>query len=171
MRYFLRVFKCVSTPFDFNTQFGYFCPKVLLVNISIEHQLLWTRLNNFELDDRSSRFSFTHKLVQEQKWKLSFAIRASHEYKRFIFLCSIADKSMCPSMCIDTVWHLHLLYTHSYWIDMCQNTLGKMIHHNPSKGGNEEEQKHQNMYIETLNFYQHVFNQTPPPDIWPMPSM
>jgi hypothetical protein len=27
------------------------------------------------------------------------------------------------------------------------------------------------MYIETLNFYQHVFNQTPPPDIWPMPSM
>ncbi len=141
------------------------------MNISIEEQILWNRLNNFELDDRSSLFSFTYQLVQEQKWNLSFAIRASQEYKRFIFLCSLSEKSMCPSMNVDAVWHLHLLYTKSYWIDMCQNVLGKMIHHHPSKGGNEEEQKHKKMYIETLHFYKHVFNQPPPQDIWPLSSL
>jgi len=141
------------------------------MNLSIEEQFLWTRLNKFELDDRTSRFSFTSKLVKEQQWKLSFALRASHEYKRFIFLCCIANKSMCPSVSIDTVWHLHLLYTKSYWIDMCQEILGKMIHHHPSKGGNEEEQKHKSMYVETLQFYQYAFNEPPPEDIWPIPSL
>jgi len=54
---------------------------------------------------------------------------------------------------------------------MCQEILGKMIHHHPSKGGNEEEQKHKSMYVETLQFYQYAFNEPPPEDIWPIPSL
>lgn len=81
-------------------------------------------------------------------------------------LC-IADHSLTPSDQVDQVWHLHLLYTQSYWIDFCQDTLGKQIHHGPTKGGKQEGEKYNDLYEKTLALYKTLFKRDAPQDIWP----
>jgi hypothetical protein len=62
---------------------------------------------------------------------------------------------------------LHLTYTRSYWIDLCKNTIGKDIHHNPTEGGAEEDRKFRNLYNETLKLYEEYFSSKPPVLVWP----
>jgi hypothetical protein len=40
--------------------------------------------------------------------------RAIGEYRRFLYLTQIAAHDLTPSKAIDSIWHLHLLYTQSY---------------------------------------------------------
>lgn len=70
-----------------------------------------------------------------------------------------------PSVPIDLVWHLHLIYTHSYWHKFCDGVLGKPVHHSPSLGGKIEKKKYDRLYEQTLATYQVYFG-TPPADIW-----
>ncbi len=132
-----------------------------------DQQLLWEKIRNFELDDPASAFTFSDRLARENGWSLEYAIRAGHEYKKFIFLLCIAPHPLTPSEQVDQVWHLHLLYTHSYWTDMCHHMLGRDIHHGPTKGGQAEKDKFEDWYTRTLELYQTTFTQTPPTDIWP----
>lgn len=128
---------------------------------------LWQRIEAFKLDDGDARHPFTHKLLQEYKWQSEFTERAVAEYKKFIYLCVIIPKGASPSPIVDQVWHMHLTYSKNYWEDFCQNTLYVNLHHNPSKGGEEEVVKHRQWYNETIQQYKEVFETDPPIDIWP----
>ena len=88
------------------------------------------------------------------------------EYKKFIYLCCVSNNQITPSDAVDQVWHLHLTYTKSYWIKLCKETLGKEIHHNPTKGGKIEKEKFSNCYDATFDIYKTEFKVTPPNSIW-----
>ncbi len=74
---------------------------------------------------------------------------------------------MSPSDQVDQAWHLHLLYTRSYWNRFCKEALGKPLHHGPTKGGGEEREKFNEWYGKTLESYRRFFGEDPPADIWP----
>ncbi len=122
------------------------------------------------MDDGTAAVPFSVKLASSENWSIEFTKRAIEEYKKFILLCCISEKGASPSRTVDEVWHLHLTYTQSYWIDFCRNTLGKDIHHYPSAGGDLENHKHLEWYKETLQLYHTVFGAGPPVDIWPPPT-
>ncbi len=130
---------------------------------------LWIKIRAFELDERGIAFPFSKKLANEQNWTEAFTKRAIEEYRKFIYLCVISPNGASPSNIIDEVWHLHLTYTTCYWKQFCLETIGKEIHHHPSKGGNPEKDKHLQWYNDTIELYHSVFGQSPPTDIWPLP--
>jgi hypothetical protein len=130
-----------------------------------EQNKLWNKIQNLEIDDIDSSFTFTDRLARENDWSIEYSLRAILEYKKFIFLITISDFPQTPSDQIDQVWHLHLLYTESYWIELCKNTINKNIHHGPTKGS-EERTLFKEQYIKTLEFYESIFKEKPPKDIW-----
>jgi len=134
-----------------------------------ERNALWIKIRNFPLDEKDVAINFSQKLATLQKWSPAFTKRVIEEYRKFIFLCCIAENGASPSNMVDEAWHLHLTYTKSYWVDFCKNTLNKEIHHHPSKGGADENHKHEDWYKETLQLYKTVFGLAPPTDIWPRP--
>jgi len=121
--------------------------------MTVEQKTLWDKLEEFQLDDFDSTFTFTDRLCRENGWKYEYSIRAINEYKKFIFLICISDHPLTPSDQIDQVWHLHLLYTRSYWTDFCQKTLGRQIHHGPTKGGKSEKEKFGSMLIRKISVW------------------
>ncbi|MEM0543536.1 hypothetical protein WFZ85_13005 [Flavobacterium sp. j3] len=133
-----------------------------------EEQLqLWNEIKGFEIDDAEASFTFTDRLARENGWSIEYAVRTILEYKKFIFLLTLSDHPLTPSDQVDQVWHLHLLYTQSYWVDFCDTTIKRKIHHNPTKGGDNEKSKFNNWYEKTKTFYQEVFKLEAPNDIWP----
>ncbi len=128
---------------------------------------LWLSIKQFELDNPRAELSFSGRLGRENGWSPDFAIRAIYEYKKFIFLICHYDQPLTPSDQVDQVWHLHLLYTKNYWIDFCQKTLKKQIHHQPTEGGRAEREKFAIWYEQTKLYYRDAFGQEPPADIWP----
>jgi hypothetical protein len=127
--------------------------------------VLWHKIKNFEIDDPTSSFTFTDRLARENDWSIEYSVRTVFEYKKFLFLILIADFPLTPSDQIDQVWHLHLLYTQSYWIDFCKNTIQQDIHHGPTKGA-EQKPLFKDQYLKTLAFYESTFQKKPPKDIW-----
>jgi hypothetical protein len=126
---------------------------------------LYRRICNFDLDEPDASFPFSHKLVREYYWTRTYTLRAIQEYKKFIFLGMVSDRIVSPSVPIDLVWHIHLIYTDSYWNKFCGEVLGKSFHHSPSSGGTSEKLKYDRLYQKTLNIYQLYFG-IPPADIW-----
>lgn len=132
-----------------------------------EQSILWQKINDFELDDPNISLSFTDRLARENGWTLEYAIKTISEYKKFIFLITIHNQPLTPSDQVDQVWHLHLIYTQSYWEDFCKITLQKNIHHGPTKGGENEKNKFTNWYEKTKELYRETFLSEPPIVIWP----
>jgi hypothetical protein len=124
-------------------------------------------LMGFQIDVEGDRLPFSARLRRENVWSEKYADRAIREYKRFLYLLSVCEGELTPSDQIDQVWHLHLLYTKSYWIDLCQNTLGCQLHHMPTRGGGKELTRFKRQYQATLQRYAEVFGSEPPADIWP----
>jgi hypothetical protein len=135
--------------------------------IDREHESLWQGISEFALDDPTAKRTFSLRLRQENAWSEEFAARVICEYKRFAFLCLVADQPCVPSRFVDQVWHMHILNLHSYLFDFCRGVLGRMLWHRPSKGGIEEGERHHKLYGLTLDSYERCFGQAPPPDIWP----
>jgi hypothetical protein len=133
-------------------------------------QPLWEKIQHFRIDDPDARTKFSNKLASQNNWTPTYAQRVIEEYRRFMFLCSISPKGASPSYDVDQAWHLHLTYTQNYWKDFCRDTVGKEIHHHPSKGGTDEDHKHTDWYADTLQLYAEVFEEKPPGDIWPPPG-
>ncbi|CAN5598304.1 hypothetical protein BH11BAC3_BH11BAC3_41530 [soil metagenome] len=129
-------------------------------------QPLWENIQSFAIDDPHSSFPFSRKLARENNWTRSFTLTAIEEYRKFIYLCCTLPEGASPSPVIDKVWHLHLTYTTNYWVDFCEKTLSKKIHHHPSKGGDDEQNKHNTWYSDTLKHYTEIFESTPPKSIW-----
>ncbi|WP_298515968.1 hypothetical protein [uncultured Kordia sp.] len=132
-----------------------------------EQKTLWNKIEAFQLDDSQSTFTFTDRLCRENGWKYEYGVRAIHEYKKFMFLICIADHPLTPSDQVDQVWHLHLLYTRSYWTEFCQHILEREIHHGPTKGGANEKEKFNDWYEKTKELYVTIFKKNVPTDIWP----
>jgi hypothetical protein len=128
---------------------------------------LWQKIENFQLDSPQSAFKFSDRLARENGWGQLYTLRVIEEYKKFIFLCCITQNGVTPSDAVDQAWHLHLTFTDSYWIDLCRDTLQTEIHHNPTKGGAQENAKYDGYYTDTQQQYLQIFDANPPPDIWP----
>lgn len=136
-----------------------------------EQLILWNKIQAFELDDPTAAYSFSDRLARENGWSLEYSLRTIVEYKKFMYLLCIAGHPLTPSDQVDQVWHLHLIYTRSYWIDFCEGVLGRQIHHGPTKGGAAENDKFTDWYAKTKELYANQFAEIPPPDIWPDSSI
>ncbi|HCA82427.1 MAG TPA: hypothetical protein DEP18_01475 [Flavobacteriales bacterium] len=128
---------------------------------------LWNKIERLELDDPQADLTFSGRLARENGWSLEFALGAIEEYKRFIYLICVSNTALTPSDEVDQVWHLHLLYTESYWDELCTEILGRKIHHGPTKGGNKEREKFEVMYERTLRNYEEEFGISAPEEYWP----
>lgn len=138
--------------------------------MSPKETVLYQQICDFELDSPEAIFPFSYKLAWEYQWTGIYTYRVIQEYKKFVFLAMVADHVVSPSTAVDRVWHLHLLYTHSYWEQFCGKILNKPLHHSPSLGGKQEGLKYRYYYQQTLETYQQYFG-TPPSDIWCSPQL
>lgn len=127
---------------------------------------LCERIEAFNLDEKDAILTFSDRLARENGWDMKYTYLVIDEYKKFIFLCCVSDNPVTPSDPVDQAWHLHLTYTKSYWLDFCRETLGKDIHHNPTKGGETEKEKFDYCYTLLQQLYTEKFGQLPPEDIW-----
>lgn len=133
--------------------------------IVLENEL-WKRLQRFSLDSSQADFPFSKKLAKEENWTEGFTAKAIEEYKKFVYLCCTLPNGASPSEVVDKVWHMHLIYTQNYWEEFCPNVLQQKLHHYPSKGGKNENVKHQSWFNETLKHYENIFGEKAPEDIW-----
>lgn len=125
------------------------------------------QIESFTIGSEHDRLTFIKRLARENAWSVSFAKKAYAEYLRFIYMVSISDEQLTPSDEVDQVWHLHMTYTQSYWVDLCRHVLGVELHHKPTKGGNAEQSRYKQQYSDTLDFYLETFSAQPPSAIWP----
>ncbi len=132
-----------------------------------QQSALWARLKDFEIDDPEADFTFSMRLARENGWTLHFSLRVIEEYKKFLLLACTSGHPVTPSDQVDQVWHLHLIYTRSYWKVLCERILKTEIHHGPTLGGMDEGEKYQNLYQLTKESYRRIFGENPPIDIWP----
>lgn len=128
---------------------------------------LLSRLEQFEFDDRPAKFAFADRLAKENGWSREFTRRVMREYVRFMYLAAVAGHPVTPSEAVDQVWHLHMIYTRSYWERLCGRELGIAIHHEPTTGGRAEGIKFVDWYERTKDSYRRVIGEGPPSDIWP----
>ncbi|MGL4637316.1 MAG: glycine-rich domain-containing protein [Beijerinckiaceae bacterium] len=128
---------------------------------------LWKRIDAFQIDDPSADLMFSDRLARENSWDKRFTLHTIEEYKRFLYLACVAEHQVTPSDAVDQAWHLHLVYTHSYWDVLCKTVLQRPLHHGPTKGGNSEASRYSDNYLGTLAAYQREFDEVAPADIWP----
>lgn len=128
---------------------------------------LWQSLQEFRIDEPGTELNFVSRLAEENHWQFPYAERVFDEYKRFLYLAIAAEHPASPSDAVDQAWHLHLAYTRSYWDELCGKVLKRPLHHLPTIGGRNEDEKHSVLYLRTLESYERVFGQPAPPDIWP----
>ena len=136
-----------------------------------EHAGLYAEIQAFSMDEPGARFTFAARLARDNRWTEAFAERVIREYKRFMLLAVAAGHTVTPSDQVDQAWHLHLTYTRSYWDGFCARVLRKPVHHGPTTGGPAERSKFLLWYTNTLDSYQKTFDESPPADIWPAPSI
>ncbi|WBV59310.1 hypothetical protein PFY12_09585 [Chryseobacterium camelliae] len=134
--------------------------------ILLQNDPLWNRLQGFSLDNPNVDFPFSKKLAKEENWTIGFTKKAIEEYKKFVYLCCILPNGASPSEIVDKVWHMHLIYTQSYWEEFCPTILQRNLHHYPSKGGLSEKEKHENWFRHTLKKYEEIFHEKAPQEIW-----
>jgi len=131
-----------------------------------EIQALWGKLEDLQLDHNHAVFDFSARLSKENGWPREFTARVIREYKRFLLLAMHAGHPVTPSVAVDQVWHLHLVYTRSYWQVLCGQILGRPLHHEPTRGGALEGRRYRDQYQRTLESYERLFGEQPPADIW-----
>ena len=127
---------------------------------------LYERIQGFSLDELDAELPFSQRLANDKGWSLEYTLRVIAEYKKFAFLAVAAGHPVTPSEQIDQVWHLHLTYTRSYWDKFCSEILQTPLHHDPTRGGEAEEQKFEDWYAKTLESYERFFGERPPAEIW-----
>lgn len=128
---------------------------------------LWNRIKAFQFDKPDVQLTFAKRLARENRISENFANEIIDEYRKFLFLCCVSREPVSPSPLVDQAWHLHLNYTRSYWTDLCGNTLGRSLHHDPTEGGAAEDKKFKVLYLRTLQLYESYFSSPAPDDIWP----
>ena len=136
--------------------------------MSPDRATLLAQIEAFDIDGPTTpSLPFAARLARENGWSGPYAEQVIREYKRYVFLSATSTEPVCPSEDVDAAWHLHLTYTRSYWKRFCSDVLGRQLHHDPTKGGPAEADKHLRMYARTLAAYRETFGHEPPADIWP----
>ncbi|MEL7050330.1 MAG: hypothetical protein AAGM45_00895 [Cyanobacteria bacterium J06588_5] len=135
-----------------------------------EQSLLYGKIARFKIDPPGVICPFSVKLAWQYQWSGPFTHRAICEYKKFIFLSMVTEQPISPATVIDRVWHQHILYTRSYWIEFCDQLLGRQIHHTPGLGGDEETHKYYVQCERAIALYKTYFG-NPPTDIWTPPQL
>jgi hypothetical protein len=135
--------------------------------MSPTEQALWERVAAFDLDEPEAGLSFSDRLARENGWGKEYSLRVIEEYKRFMFLLCVTEEALTPSDEVDQAWHLHLIYTRSYWGAFCGRVLEREIHHGPTLGGTAEQAKFTDWYARTKDHYRRIFGTEAPVDIWP----
>jgi len=135
--------------------------------ITLRNPELWRRIESFQIDDGTPSLTFAARLARENGWSVSFAERVVEEYKRFVYLAMTAGHRVTPSEHVDQAWHLHMLYTESYWDRLCGEVLPRALEHAPTKGGGSEDAKFDDWYARTKVAYEREFGAMPPRDVWP----
>lgn len=125
-----------------------------------------SRILEFNFSDESEKRIFFRKLSDLNGWSEGFCQKAFTEYKRFIYLSATTGGRVVPSKVIDSVWHLHLTFTKSYWHDFCRDRIGKDIHHNPSQPDAESKIRDHSDYQKTLELYRTTFGAEPADGLW-----
>lgn len=138
------------------------------MHLSEPNRQLWERVSAFDIAEYAFNYGFALRLATENKWSLSFADAAIEEYKKFMFLAAISEEMISPSVIVDTVWHLHLIYSDAYQ-SFCK-LLGKEIKHVPSRKQAGEQATFQAAKLLTQKIYEPVFG-TMPEAIWKYESM
>ncbi len=131
-----------------------------------DHALLRS-IESFDIDGQPAALSFERRLARECAWSTTYAARVVGEYRRFLYLAMTAGHMVTPSDEVDQAWHLHMVYTESYWKRLCGGVLPRPLHHNPTTGGAAEDAKYAGGYERTLASYRAAFGEEPPADIWP----
>ena len=103
-------------------------------NIPPEHAELWRQLQEFVFDEPGAEYNFSKRLAKRNKWEHDFALRVIEEYRKFLFLLKAAGHMVTPSIVVDEAWHLHLIYTYSYWEVLCTQIFKVPMHHHPGNG-------------------------------------
>jgi len=129
---------------------------------------LWQRIQAFDIDNSGDEFPFSARLARENGWSHEQTWGAIEEYKKFIYLLCVSPSSLTPSEVVDQVWHLHLVYTRSYWASLCDGVLGRPIHHEPTTGGQAQARLFEDQYAQTLSLYEAEFGYEPPAQFWPL---
>lgn len=132
-----------------------------------EIQALWEKLERFQFHTSPVVLDFATRLARENGWSHAYAARVIFEYRRFLLLTQHAGHPVTPSEEVDQAWHLHMVYTRSYWETLCRDILGRPLHHEPTAGGADEGAKFHRQYERTLESYERLFGQPAPADIWP----
>ncbi len=132
-----------------------------------EQQQVHDAVMALDLDDIGSELKFSDRLARENGWSKPYTLRVIREYKRFVLLCKFMPGSATPSDQVDQAWHLHMIYTRSYWKDLCRDILQSELHHGPTKGGHKERMRFADQYAKTRGSYHVLFGEYPPTDIWP----
>ncbi len=127
---------------------------------------LYEKINAFPLDRADAAFPFSRRLRLENGWTDDYTRRVLTEYRRFLFLAAVCEHPVSPPDAVDQAWHLHMVYTRSYWDELCGETLGFPLHHGPTRGGQAESDKFTDWYAKTRETYRTWFGAEPPPDIW-----
>jgi hypothetical protein len=136
-----------------------------IVDSSFDSEL-YSALLNFQFEP-----DFYNRLLRETGWSTDLADRAILEYRRFIYLHMKAGHQIVPSTRVDQVWHEHLLFTHSYWDELCDQVLHYPMHHHPGSSVGSDREFFMYHYQETLNSYQRIFGAAPSSDIWLSPDL
>jgi hypothetical protein len=137
----------------------------LAFQIPLEHAFLWQQLENFVFDKPGADVPFSRRLAKENRWSHGFALQVIEEYRKFLYLMKTQGHVCTPSRLVDQAWHLHLLYTTSYWDDLCRDIFHCPMHHHPGDGSTKDTLKYAAIYERTLEDYQRVFGE-PPRKIW-----
>ena len=117
--------------------------------MNVQQAELYQRIQAFSLDDPDANLAFSKRLARDNAWNAQYTQRVIEEYKKFTFLAVVAGHPVTPSDQVDQVWHLHLIYTHSYWEEFCPNVLQIPLHHGPTRGGRSEHNKFNDWYSKT----------------------
>ncbi len=135
--------------------------------MALKNSELWHKIQKFSFDAPNASLSMSRRLARENSWSTAFANRVIDEYRKFTYLACISDQTVTPSDEVDQAWHLHLTYTRNYWDQFCGVILERALHHEPTRGGSDEDQKYERFYNDTLELYEKEFGHKPPMDIWP----
>lgn len=91
-----------------------------------------------QLNDLNLNF-LSEALIKRHGWSRKDAEESCKMYKNYLFLkLKYGDQYMLPpSVEIDDVWHLHILYTEKY-TSHCQSIFGFYLHHIPGSSNASE---------------------------------
>ncbi len=81
-----------------------------------------------------------------------------------------ALRMLSPSEQVDHVWHMHQTFTAQYRND-CFNLFGRLFKHLPALGGQEDGDKFNDIYKDTLEYYEAMFGYKPREDLWEPPEI